>query len=166
MHTKRETIMKDRSIEVITGLCGMLKEQAFKLEDSQRDLSYAQEDLFRAQENVSDLQKDLSLARNANALASIPIFPGKGKARLFEIFLSHPERMMGVIQYLRDNHDYARTNKIGAIKKVRQLGDMGLKEAKDMVENFLANPSQGPTVDLNPCVDTSCLNREGIEGAF
>lgn len=138
------TLLKEEAEKAAHAAVDMAAEMSTELENLRRDLSYAE---GRARELHDDLARSSARERDSWKLS--------GKASLFDAFLSNPASMLEAMGYLRDNVTEVRVNKIAAIKRVREIASLGLKEAKDYVEGFLACH---PPVDPNPCTDSSLLN--------
>ena len=151
--------MSNREVTIIATLSAMLKTTSDNLEDAHsahdilgeryadtlNELDSTKRELDIADAACANLQDRLEEERRHARTA----FSMSGHASLFLHFVANPEKMMECISYLRDNHEFARTNKIAAIKEVRQRGHYGLKEAKDLVEAFFA---AHPSADPNHCL--------------
>lgn len=163
---------KDPIVNIITGLAAMLGDQTHRkehLEESARLALDANDEMVH---RLQTTEEDLSYARDQIARLENDLrhrtYPSEDRSYFFKTFMNDPECIMKGIEFLRSPTGInARLDnrKIEMIKTVRELTGLGLKESKDLVEEFCKNPSFAPppekvtaSNDPNPCVDTSCLN--------
>lgn len=147
--------MQNQTIATICHLAHMLEQQTEERENNEDEtrrlscmLDNKEAEVENLRRQVKQLKTDLQWERDKpthtapyNAVNS----QTQARAGLFELCMSSPEKFIDCINYLRSEEaraDYA--NKIRLIKRVREIGCYGLKEAKDVVEYFLDHPTAIP----------------------
>lgn len=143
-----DPVTKDPIITVITTLASMLGHEAAEKERMDSALVAAHEECSRVQGDLEDAKRDRDFAEHRSAelhrdlaratARETDSYKTQGKAHLFEVFITSSSGMLMALGWLRDNRAFVANNKIAAIKRVREEAHLGLKEAKDFVETFLA----------------------------
>jgi hypothetical protein len=141
--------MQDRIVSTIVTLSEMLKDQTLALEESRqatseaidlsakyvRERDEAREDLGYVQDRVRNLEADLRVEKDHSRRTQGYSY----KADLFDAFMRNPDLMRDALNFLRSVPQERRGEKIALIKEVRSIAHLGLREAKDMVEAYLAS---------------------------
>ena len=137
--------MKDRNVATIAYLAEMLVQAHTNLESAERELCLAKEDLSFERDQNDKLERDLSstsIKLHDMKLAAAPAAPQDwnmmNQAGAFKNLMRYPTQFMQALNFMLSD-DFNPANKIAMIKRVREVGQFGLKEAKDLVEGFCAH---------------------------
>lgn len=155
----------DRTVNALVTLADMLEEQTMRAESAEkatmdavdlsaeiaRELEVSKKDLLFIERRCEELSEDLDRAHAKQR----DYYKVESKAHLFDAFLADPATMLSALGYLRDNRKFVSGAKIAGIKVVREMAHLGLKEAKDFVEGYLAMTEMSPISDATdgngPC---------------
>lgn len=115
----------------ITTLAGLLTQAKEALQGKQEEVDYLQADIQSANMEVSNLQQQLKHRNSELVVERLE----QQNALLLSLLSNQDGTAMGELRYyMRQYMPYTRDNKIAIIKRVREITQCGLKEAKDLVE--------------------------------
>lgn len=143
--------MRDKNIATIVHLASLLEVAQTDLENANDALERTHDEARQDRDRLYAVESDLRRANREieslnNRLGNSPEhYNLRSQAEVFRAIMGNPERFMKAIEWLRSPEGISERlagQKLAMIKMVREKGEFGLKEAKDLVEYYIQYPHE------------------------
>ena len=134
--------MRDRNIDTMVFLAELLRDSHDEREELCESNHKLRDENYDLQHRIEQLEKELAYQKKQGLSARIETvstadYTSLSLADTFRSVVGSPEAFMRAVEFMRSS-EFRPAEKIAMIKRVRELGGFGLKDAKNLVETFAA----------------------------